>query len=173
MPNFLPALRDFCSWAPAITGRSHTVDTQLVTFRILVAVITRYPGIRHLFYHPKGSEQMLSTFKKNWTRAHQDCGDSWTFYRDYTLHCLSDSKLTALVEEKLPSKFACLLEDSCGRVPIEELLSLCRSVPFFFPADALIPHFDQAQSRSLTIPNSVLSATLQVYWNYQPSGRRE
>ncbi|KAF8800987.1 hypothetical protein BYT27DRAFT_7148106 [Phlegmacium glaucopus] len=122
--------RDLLKYA---NPKSHTVDTQLVTFKIIVAVVTRYPGIRRLFYQPECSEQVLSTFKENWTRLHQDCGGRWTFYRDYTLHCLSDSEPTALVEKELPSELGRLelSEDNWDKMPIENLLSLCSSIPEF------------------------------------------
>jgi len=122
--------------------RSHTVDTQLVTFKMLIAVITRYPGIRRLFYHPKDSGQAISSFEKHWTREHQPCGNSWIFYRDYTLHCLSDNEITALVEKELPSKLGHLelLEDDWNKTPIESLLSFCRPVLRFTRACALFSY---------------------------------
>ncbi|KAF8803961.1 hypothetical protein BYT27DRAFT_6703919 [Phlegmacium glaucopus] len=127
--SLLHNCRDLLTYA---NPQSHTVDTQLVAFKMLVAVITRYPGIRRLFYHPKDSGQALSTFKEHWTRAHQDCGDRWNFYRDYSLYCLSDSELTALVEKKLPSELGRLelqvVEDDWNKIPIEKLLSFCWSV---------------------------------------------
>ena len=97
---------------------------------MLIAVITRYPGTRRLFYHPKDREQALSTFKKHWTRAYQDCGEIWKFYLDYTLHCLSDGELSVMVEKELPSELGRLElpEDDWNKVPTEELLSFCRSV---------------------------------------------
>ena len=99
---------------------------------MLVSIITRYPGVRRLFYDPKGCGQALSTFKENWTRTYEDCGEEWNFYLDYTLHCLSDSELTALVEKELPSELGRLeLPEDWNKVPIEELLSLCRSVLYF------------------------------------------
>lgn len=97
---------------------------------MLVATITRYPGIRRLFYYPKDCGQALSTFKEHCIRAHQDCGEEWKFYLDYTLHCLSDNELAALLEKEIPSELGRLElpKDDWNKVPIEELLSFCRSV---------------------------------------------
>ena|SRR5882762_522030 len=134
---FVLALRDSCSWVI----RSHTVDTQLTTFRILVALIPRYPGIRRLFCHPKDSEQLLSTLKEHWTPEHQDCGDGWTFYRDYALHCLSNTgELTDLVEKIIPSELGCLLKESVARVPTQlesRNCFHCAGQSLILPADAL------------------------------------
>ncbi|KAF8809741.1 hypothetical protein BYT27DRAFT_7187611 [Phlegmacium glaucopus] len=149
-------LQDYCrDLLKYANPQSHTTDTQLTTFRMLVAVITRYPGIRRLFYHPEDSEQALLKFKKHWTRIHQDCGDRWIFYRDYTLHCLSDSKLAALVEGESPSDLARLemLKEDWSKVPIEELLSFCRSFFCLWMYFICLSDTFKAQSRSLTIPN--------------------
>ncbi|KAJ7485576.1 hypothetical protein FB451DRAFT_1363458, partial [Mycena latifolia] len=81
--------------------QSHTVDTQLVTFKMLVAIIPRYPGIR-------------------------DCGTEWIFYRDFAVFCITDSgPLTVLVEGKLPSKLGRLelVGGNLSTVPTEALLA--------------------------------------------------
>ena len=172
---FLPCVLIFL-WTCVI--RSHTVSTQLVTFKMLVAIITRYPGIRRLFYHPKDCGQVLSTFKEDWIRAHHNCGEGWNFYMNYTLHCLSDSELTALVEKELPSQLGRLElpEDDWNKVPIEELLSFCRSVPNFTCGCTWFAYLAlfQAQSQSLThIPSSVLFVISPAYWNYRLFGKKE
>jgi len=102
-----------------------------MTFKILVDVITLYPGIRQLFYHPTGSKKSLppagSNFKDLWDRHHQGCGEEWNFYRDFAAYCLTDSPLTKLVESKLPSEFGRLklLGDNLNKAPVESLLSFC------------------------------------------------
>jgi len=112
-----------------------TVTTQLITFKILVAVVTRYPGIRRLFHHPKYSKTVSplaassSHFKNLWNRPHQQCGEEWTFYRDFAIYCLTDGPLTTLVESVLPSKFGqlkLLESDDWNKDPIEILCSFCR-----------------------------------------------
>ena len=126
---------------------------------MLVAIITRYPGIRSLFYHPKDCEQALPTFKERWTWEHQDCGEEWDFYLKYTLHCLSDSDLTALMENELPSELGRLeLQEDDGpwtliKIPIKKLLSICRSILIFTHGCTRIyklPDTFQAQSRNVT-----------------------
>jgi hypothetical protein len=69
---------------------------------MLIVVITRYPGTRRLFYHPKDCRQVLSTFKEHWSIP--GFWGEMEIYLDYTLHCLSDSELSALVEKELPSE---------------------------------------------------------------------
>ena len=143
---------------------------------MLVSIITRYPGIRRLFYHPKDCKQALSTFKEHRTRTYEDCGEEWNFYLDYTLHCLSDSELTALVEKGLPSELGRvkLPEDDWNKVPIEELLFFCRSILDFICGCVFhLPDTFEVQSRSLTTPSSMRFVILQAYWNCRPFGRKE
>jgi len=63
-----------------------------------------------------------------WARPHQpECGEEWSFYRDFAVYCLSEGDLTRLVESELPSEIGQLnpLENNLNRVPVEILLSFC------------------------------------------------
>jgi len=130
-------LRDHChTLLKFASAKKQSADTQLVTFQILVSVITRYPGIRRLFCYRKDSRKAPASnppFKDLWTREYQDCGEKWTFYRDFAIFCISKSELTELVENELPSKLGCLEvgEGSWNNGPMETLLALCRTIPEF------------------------------------------
>lgn len=134
LPEYVLTIRDCRAFSCFYWYTRCTVATQLITFKILVAVITRYPGIRCLFHNLKSSEKAspppdASHFQDLWNRP-EPCGEEWTFYRDFAIYCLGDSgPPTKLVESELPSKFGQLnsLENNLNKDPIENLLSFCRS----------------------------------------------
>ncbi|KAJ7221285.1 hypothetical protein GGX14DRAFT_388474 [Mycena pura] len=106
---------------------STTVDTQLMTFKILISVITRYPGVRSIFWTHKALKKVSKTDPSSlsslWDRPYQSCTEEWVFYRDLAAFSLSQSHLTKLVEDELPSKLSRVeLDDSWNVVPIEQLL---------------------------------------------------
>ncbi|KAJ7135943.1 hypothetical protein C8R44DRAFT_976684 [Mycena epipterygia] len=132
------ALRDDChKLLKYARPNSNSIDTQLVTFNILVSIITRYPGLRRCLADHKDlrniSEQDLENI---WKREVQSCGEEWTFYRDFAAFCISESDLAKLVEAEKPSQLALVrLEgDTLNKVPIETLLGCCRDGPTFEPA---------------------------------------
>ncbi|KAJ7467209.1 hypothetical protein FB451DRAFT_1260509 [Mycena latifolia] len=112
--------------------QSHTIDTQIVTFKMLVAIIPRYPGIRALFHDHKDFRN--APLSHLWKRD-QDCGKEWIFYRDLVIFCISEGPLTFLVEGTLPSKLGRLelVAGNLNKVPVEALLAHCRSGPEFDP----------------------------------------
>ncbi|KAJ7467202.1 hypothetical protein FB451DRAFT_1561079 [Mycena latifolia] len=120
------ALREHChKLLKYARPQSHTVDTQLVTFKMLVAIIPRYPGLRVLFYdHKDFRDASLSHPEHLWKRD-QDCGREWTFYRDFVVFCISEGPLTVLVEGRLPSELGRLelMDGSLNKVPAESLLA--------------------------------------------------
>ncbi|KAJ7790259.1 hypothetical protein B0H14DRAFT_2626195 [Mycena olivaceomarginata] len=64
--------------------KSTTIDTQLIAFKVLVAVITRYPGLRRqLQTHRdlKKTSENYPSLNSLWNRPDQFCGDEWNFYR--------------------------------------------------------------------------------------------
>ncbi|KAJ7657268.1 hypothetical protein DFH06DRAFT_1473256 [Mycena polygramma] len=112
---------------------SSTVATQRVAFRILITVITRYPGLRRLFYRHKNSKESSandSQFSSRWKRPYQSCDDVWTFYMEFALFCISESDLTQLVEAEPPSKLSRIIEGGDTWVPIETLLRHSSSSTF-------------------------------------------
>ncbi|KAJ7799138.1 hypothetical protein B0H14DRAFT_1710966 [Mycena olivaceomarginata] len=117
--------------------RDTTVDTQLITFKILVAMITRYPGIRRTLHADKDLRRASATDSSLisvWNRPHQDCGEEWGFYRDFAVFCISDTafKLTQLVETGPPSHLSRItLKSLSDKVPIEELLGHAGDGPEF------------------------------------------
>ena len=152
--------------------RRSTVKTQLITFKVLVTVITRYVGIRRLFLRPKGSKQPSMSspcdFEALWNRPHQKCDEEWMFYRDFALYCLTDGPLTELVESECPSELGYLkpLEDNWNKDRIESLLSFCGSVTEFL--QRCTPCTDQklvAMTRILTTRSSVPFGTSLVFWS--------
>ncbi|KAJ7120578.1 hypothetical protein C8R43DRAFT_1034182 [Mycena crocata] len=118
--------------------RTQTVDTQLVTFKILTAIITRYPGIRRVLYNDKAIRKTLAkdtSLESIWRRSHQPCGEEWELYRQLAVFCISNSALTELVEDGRPSELVRMeLDDTLSKVPIESLQGFCRSGPDFDPS---------------------------------------
>jgi hypothetical protein len=111
-----------------------------VTFKILVTLITRYPGIRRLLRDCeslKKASQTDPSFKKLW-KPKYDCvtNEDWVFHRDFVVFCLSDldndslNDLTKLVETDPPSQLGRVEceEGTMNKVPIETLLGVSRSV---------------------------------------------
>lgn len=148
------------------------LETQLLTFKILVRVITQYPGIRILFHRPKGSKMVLppaaSDFENLWNRPHTNCGKEWIFYRDFAIYCLTDSPLTKLVESELPSKFSQLksLGANSTKDPVESLLSFCGSVTGLACICTLCAYQKLvAPTACWTLRRSVPFATLLECWS--------
>ncbi|KAJ7624280.1 hypothetical protein DFH06DRAFT_1305162 [Mycena polygramma] len=119
-------------------SQSSTVATQRVTFRIVIAVTTRYPGVRHLFNRHQDLKEASETdppFHLLWSRPHQACDDEWSFYRDFAIFCISENNLTHLVEAEPPSKLSRIrFTGNDTRVPVETLLGHSSDGPeFHFP----------------------------------------
>ncbi|KAJ6510330.1 hypothetical protein C8R45DRAFT_963762 [Mycena sanguinolenta] len=125
---------------------SSTLKTQLVTFKILVALITRYPGLRRALRdckHLKKASQTDPSFKKLWKPRYDfDAGEDWEFHRNFVAFCLSDldhdskNVLIKLVETGPPSQLGRVEfeQGTLNPVPIEILVGVSRSGPDFdFP----------------------------------------
>ncbi|KAJ7440310.1 hypothetical protein B0H11DRAFT_2292982, partial [Mycena galericulata] len=114
-----------------------TVNTQLITFKILVAMITRYPGVRRTLHADKELRRVSATdpsLCSVWKRPHQDCGEEWSFYRDFVVFCMSNDafQLTKLVETEPPHRLSRItLANQSDKVPIEELLGHAGDGPEF------------------------------------------
>jgi hypothetical protein len=110
----------------ALAVRSTTIDTQLIAFKVLVAVITRYPGLRRqLQTHRdlKKTSENDPSLNSLWNRPDQFCGDEWNFYRAFAVFCISETALTRLMESEKPSMLCRIdLRGTLNKVPIEELL---------------------------------------------------
>lgn len=140
-----------------------------MTFRILVVVVTRYPSIRHLFHSHKDirkSSQTDPSFQKLWMRQNQSCGAEWDFYRNLAIYCISKSELTDLVENERPSNLGRLelVDGDLSSVPIESLLSWCRSAPDFTFLDTLT-YYTKDLGPSLIPLGSVPFYILQGFLN--------
>ncbi|KAF7361185.1 hypothetical protein MSAN_01150400 [Mycena sanguinolenta] len=125
---------------------SSTLQTQLVTFKILVALITRYPGFRRMLWDCeslKKASRTDSSFKKLWKPKHDFlASEDWVFHRNFVVFCLSDldngseNDLSKLVETGPPSGLGRVGCDdgTMNKVPIETLLGVSRLGPDFdFP----------------------------------------
>ncbi|KAJ7675990.1 hypothetical protein DFH06DRAFT_1318133 [Mycena polygramma] len=106
--------------------KSKTVNTQRETFKMLVVVITRYPGIRHLFrtHEDLKSASVTDPHLGSLWKRDQWCDEDWQFHRDFAVFCISDSDVTKLVEAEPPSKLSRLptLEGNDNLVPIVTLI---------------------------------------------------
>ncbi|KAF7333034.1 hypothetical protein MVEN_02409800 [Mycena venus] len=116
---------------------STTVRTQLITFQILVAMITQYPGIRRVLRADKDLRKASATdpsLSSVWKRPYQSGGAAWTFYREFAVFCISDNafEFTQLLEAEPPGGLSCLtLEHLSEKVLIESLLGHARDGPEF------------------------------------------
>ncbi|KAJ7771514.1 hypothetical protein B0H16DRAFT_1513779 [Mycena metata] len=119
---------------------STTVRTQLITFQILVAMITRYPGIRCTLRADKDLKKVSATdpsLSSVWKRPYQSGGAEWSFYRDFAVFCISDNafEFTQLLEAEPPGDLSRLtLEHLSEKVLIEKLLGHARDGPEFHPS---------------------------------------
>ncbi|KAJ7745621.1 hypothetical protein B0H14DRAFT_3897477 [Mycena olivaceomarginata] len=115
----------------------NSVETQLITFKILAAIITRYPGIRRPLHAHKDLGKASATdpsLSSIWKRPHTSCDDEWIFYRNFAAFCISNNafELTKLVEDEPPSRLSRVkLDGNLNKVPIETLLGHSRSGPEF------------------------------------------
>ncbi|KAJ7510599.1 hypothetical protein B0H11DRAFT_1029894, partial [Mycena galericulata] len=130
-----------------VRPEDNSVETQLATFKILVAIITRYPGIRRPFHSHEDLKKASATdpsLSSVWKRPYLACDDEWIFYRNFAAFCISDNtfKHTTLMEAEPPSslsrvKFETRLgtqgeeEEIWNNVPIETLLGEARPGPEF------------------------------------------
>ncbi|KAF7351847.1 WD-REPEATS-REGION domain-containing protein [Mycena venus] len=116
---------------------STTVRTQLITFQILVTMITRYPGIRCTLRADKDLKKASATdpfLSSVWKRPYHSGGAAWSFYRDFAVFCISDNafEFTQLLEAEPPGDRSCLtLENLSEKVLVEKLLGHARDGPEF------------------------------------------
>ncbi|KAJ7115337.1 hypothetical protein C8R44DRAFT_739924 [Mycena epipterygia] len=88
---------------------SESARTQLQTFKTLVALITRYPGLWRLFRNSKhiqpveNSEVAISCL---WDRAGDPCSSQWGFYRDFASGCVADNDISSIVGNYPMSDFS-------------------------------------------------------------------
>ncbi|KAF7346293.1 hypothetical protein MSAN_01856600 [Mycena sanguinolenta] len=123
-----------------------TLQTQLVTFKILVTLITRYPGVRRALRDCESLKKAsLSdpSFKNLWKPKYDfAASEDWIFHRNFVVFCLSDlhndsqNDLSDLVEVERPSQLGRVKceKGTLNKVLIETLLGVSRLGPDFdFP----------------------------------------
>ncbi|KAJ6452300.1 hypothetical protein C8R45DRAFT_86482 [Mycena sanguinolenta] len=116
-----------------------TLQTQLVTFKILVTLITRYPGFRRALRDCKSLKKASRTdpsFKKLWKPRYDFAAtEDWVFHRNFVAFCLSDldndseNDLSNLVETERPSHLGRVKceRGTLNKVPIEILIGVSRT----------------------------------------------
>ncbi|KAJ7809547.1 hypothetical protein B0H14DRAFT_1498044 [Mycena olivaceomarginata] len=117
--------------------KSNTIDSQLMVFKILATVITRYPGVRRRLQTHKDLKKASvrdPSLTSLWNRPDQSCGDEWNFDREFAIFCISDSSLTKLLEAEPPAMLSRVdLGGTLNKVPIEDLMGHSKAGPDFQP----------------------------------------
>jgi hypothetical protein len=86
--------------------RTQTVATQLVAFKRIVALTSRFIGLRHLFIcckHLQATKISKVDIVKLWRGANEPPSNhvEWNFYLELAASCVSDeAKLAILLEDK-------------------------------------------------------------------------
>ncbi|KAJ7113900.1 hypothetical protein C8R44DRAFT_229320 [Mycena epipterygia] len=104
---------------------SESSGTQLQAFKSLVALITRYPGVRRIFL---GCESLRNAGKHEsdiavlWDRPDDIGGEQWHFHRNFAAACLADLHISSMIEDIPPQSLGCVLDQCAGLSLIERLL---------------------------------------------------
>ena len=104
--------------APDPTHSSELPDTQLVAFKGIVMLITRYIGLRHLFLAVLSSASMprpsRAAICELWRSGSEGGDQEWNFFLEYAAYCISASNdITRTIEAIRPSRFGLFEEGLC------------------------------------------------------------
>ncbi|KAJ7435546.1 hypothetical protein FB451DRAFT_1461984 [Mycena latifolia] len=103
-----------------------TVRTQVLAFKNIVTIVTRYNGTRSLFLRSKylgrgrDTEILISTL---WTRAEDDTPPrDWVFYSNLAAACLSDTVISSRLADVPPKRLGCVDTETGVLSVLEHLL---------------------------------------------------
>ncbi|KAJ6572088.1 hypothetical protein B0H19DRAFT_1231662 [Mycena capillaripes] len=82
---------------------SETSETQIDTFKSLVMLTTRYPGVRRLFVKSRKVNNSEEDISALWDRPHEASSAEWDLYRNFAAACLADGDVCSIVEESEPN----------------------------------------------------------------------
>ncbi|KAJ6542487.1 hypothetical protein DFH09DRAFT_1089042 [Mycena vulgaris] len=102
---------------------SESSSTQLDAFKSVVALTTRYPGVRHILLDSgnvnRGEDSEIAVL---WDRPDQDCGQAWHFNRNFAAACLTDRDISSLVEAVESQNLGLVSDERAGLSIIERLV---------------------------------------------------
>lgn len=93
--------------------------TQLIAFRSIVLLSTRYVGLRWLFAEIlaarlKGASLSQSHLSQLWRDVTSGGDPDWEFFLEYAAYCVAAfDHVTRAVEECAPSQFGCCDPNKC------------------------------------------------------------
>ena len=103
------------------TSRSEAVETQIDTFKSMVLLSTRYPGLRQTVVECMRSRKTHSSsipFEKVWMRPIEEHTPEWKFTLSLAVFCLSGITFAALLEGTKPSLLGGSTESDSGHVDL-------------------------------------------------------
>ncbi|KAJ7498869.1 hypothetical protein FB451DRAFT_1203270 [Mycena latifolia] len=104
---------------------TESANTQLESFKNIVALTTRYPGVRHLFLrceYLEGVEILEKDIACAWDRSDDACGPHWHFHRNFASACVADQDIATMVEDVSPPNLGSVANRPEGLSVIERLL---------------------------------------------------
>ncbi|KAJ7104902.1 hypothetical protein C8R44DRAFT_987793 [Mycena epipterygia] len=99
---------------------AESIGTQLEAFKSLVALTTRYPGLRRIFLKNTGAQ--ADDVAVLWDRPGYVCGLHWQFHRDFAAACMTDLDISSMVEDIPIQSLGSILDQCAGLSIIERLL---------------------------------------------------
>ncbi|KZP06901.1 hypothetical protein FIBSPDRAFT_939785 [Athelia psychrophila] len=130
-PDSVKKLEKLCKKVVDYTSGSQTPVTQLVAFRSIVLLSTRYVGLRWLFAEIltaklPGARLSQSHLSQLWRDVTSGGDLDWEFFLEYAAYCVAASDhVTLAVEECAPSQFGCCDPNKC----VTESLSSSITIP--------------------------------------------
>jgi hypothetical protein len=99
-------------------SRIESPVTQLQTFKSLVMLTTRYPGLRRLFLRFENVRRATThvAIADLWKRADGLCTLEWHYFRQFAASCLSDGDISITLEEIPPRELGCVCSDERGAI---------------------------------------------------------
>ncbi|KAJ7190179.1 hypothetical protein GGX14DRAFT_606401 [Mycena pura] len=122
-------LKKYCVKLMQYALPTEAPSTQLVSFRSLVSITSRYPGIRKLFLECKhvscaqNTEDDISTW---WDRPGEACSPEWHFYRKFAAAYITDTDASSLLED-IELHMLVSVSDGPGLSTVERLLVVADS----------------------------------------------
>jgi hypothetical protein len=122
------SLRKNCLELMAYTLPAETPLTQLRAFKNIVTLVTRFPGLRHVFIscrHLRAAGTSKPHIVELWQGSNNVFGETseWTFFLEFAVSCICDEdKLACVVESSELDILGLIAADTGQYSVIEELL---------------------------------------------------
>ncbi|KZP30024.1 hypothetical protein FIBSPDRAFT_1038393, partial [Athelia psychrophila] len=106
-------LKKLCGRVLKYTHERELEDTQLLAYKCIVMLTTRYIGLRWLFIEnifPRDP----SAIARSWREGSAGGDQEWSFFLDYAAYCIAaPDQITQVVEALNPSRFGCFEGSLC------------------------------------------------------------